>query len=315
MACLQVFRWIFEGGTEEGRIQSCTVEAIRRRGSGRLKNAMFDGSDQGIRSRLDELEDLETVTEFCRSFYGLMGHLLTSLEPEETVRLALAGLLEVELRYHQQLHQLAQREALSVEDLQAAGDRHRIGLESVREFASRLEEPEVLGGALRALVIAECNYQLGRTEEVVEALEQATELGLDHPLVQFALGYNQYVLALESCTHPSGREDEVVLHDPEGFRLLCLRSVAALEKGLSGGGMDAQLYLWMGAILTASGLTEAARDAYDRSTSAGASAGFSDPLGEAQYTAITEDEVRMAGEFFKRSFDPSEIVGLDDERS
>ncbi|MEN6547569.1 MAG: hypothetical protein ABFE07_16160 [Armatimonadia bacterium] len=276
---------------------------------------MFDGSDQGIRSRLEELEDLDTVTDFCRSFYGLMADLLISLEPEETVRLALAGLLEVELRYHQQLRQLAERDALSIDDLQAAGERHRIGLESVREFAGRLEEPEVLGGALRSLVIAECSYHLGRTDEVVEALEQATEIGLEHPLVQFALGYNRYALALETCTHPTGRDDEVVLHDPAGFQLLCLRAVAALEEGLSGGELDAQLYWWMGAVLTAAGLTEAARDAYDRSASAGEGPEGLDLFDEAQHTAITEDEIRMAGELFKGSFDPSDVLGLDGERS
>lgn len=276
---------------------------------------MFDGSDQGIRSRLDELDELETVTDFCRSFYGLMAHLLISLEPEETVRLALAGLLEVELRYHQQLHQLTQRESLSVDDLQAAGERHRIGLESVREFASRLEEPEVPGGVLRTLVMAECSYHLGRTDEVVEALEQATELGLEHPLVQFALGYNQYMLALETCTHPTGRDEEVVLHDPDGFQLLCLRAVAALERGLAGGELDAQLYWWMGVILTAAGLTEAARDAYDRSASADDGSGDLDLLDETEYSAITEDEIRMAGELFKGSFDPSDVLGLDSDRS
>jgi len=276
---------------------------------------MFDGSDQGIRSRLDELDDLETVTDFCRSFYDLMAHLLEAVEPEETVRLALAGLLEVELRYHQQLYQLAQRQSLSVEDLQAAGERHHIGLESVRDFASRLDEPEGAGQVLRALVMAECSYHLGRTDEVVEALEQATDLGMEHPLVQFALGYNQYALALETCTHPTGRDDEVVLHDPEGFQLLCLRAVAALEKGLSGGDLDRQLYWWMGAVLTAAGLTEAARDAYDRSASADGSPDDLGLFGEAEPSGITEEEIRMAEELLRGSFAPSDVLGLDDERN
>lgn len=274
---------------------------------------MFDGSDQGIQSRLEELEGLETVTDFCRSLYALMARLLSGLPPEEPVRLALAGLLEVELRYHLQLLQQAEREDFSADDLQASAERHRIGLQSVREYASRLEEQDALGMAVRLLVMAECSYQLGRTEEVVEILEEATEAGVDHPLVQFALGYNRYVLALETCTFPTGRDGEVVLHDVAGFRLLCLRAVADLEQGLSEGDFDGQLYWWMGAILTAAGLTEAARDAYDKSADLGAASGSLELLAEREYSAISEAEVREAAELLKGRFDPADVLGLDAE--
>ena len=53
---------------------------------------------------------------------------------------------------------------------------------------------------VRELLLAECNYHLGRTEEVVRELRRAVRIGCDHPLVHFALGYNLYAGAVQQFT-------------------------------------------------------------------------------------------------------------------
>lgn len=281
---------------------------------------MFDASDPGIHERLSQLQELETVSDFCQAFYRLAARLAAETEPEDGVRLALAGLLDVELRYHQQLHQLAQQDAMLLHEVQAAAERHRIGLEGICEYVGKMSRPAALAAAVKDLVLAECNYHLGRTVQVVEALERVTQLGVDHPLVQFALGYNRYMLALEMCTEPADQQDQVILGDEPTFRLLCLQAVSALEDGICGGDLDGQLYWWMGIILTAAGLTEAAADAYDKSASPLADEALAErPMVDREdappgaHEAITEDEVRLAGELLKGTFSPTELLGLDSD--
>lgn len=320
MACLLFF---FEPGTVSrgirqeslGRWRTLLAEVIRK-----WWGAMFDASDRAIAERLSQLRELDTVSEFCHVFYGLIARLAEETEAQASVRLALAGLLDVELRYHQQLHQLAAQDDMLLPDVQAAAERHRIGLESIREFATKISRPEALAAAVKDLVLAECNYHLGNTAEVVRALERVAHGGLNHPLVQFALGYNRYVLALETCTDLGSQDGSVLLRDGDGFQVLCLQAVSALEDGLSGGEFDSQLYWWMGVILSAAGLTEAATDAYDKSASMSGgeqeaewySEGRRDSAAVPQ-SAISDDEIRLAGELLKGTFSPHELLGLDSD--
>lgn len=277
---------------------------------------MFDASDQGICARLDELDTLDTVSSFCRAFYRLMARLLIAIPLVEPVRLALAGLIDVELRHHGELKRLAAQEEVSIADLRTAGERRRIGLQTVLDYANRMAPTDVFATVVQQLVAAECNYHLRRTADVIAALERVVELGVDQPLVQFALGYNRYVLALEMYTEPSEHEDEVVVVDPLSFQVQCLQAVSALEEGLYEGEFDIQLYWWMGVILDAAGLTEAAQDAYDKSVVRLAAKHDSEadddvePPDAKEDAAITEAEVRMASELLKGRFDRSEIMGL-----
>jgi tetratricopeptide (TPR) repeat protein len=276
---------------------------------------MYDASDEAISNRLEELGHLETVSPFSRAFYGLIADLLTQASPEGNVRLPFVGLLEVELRYHRELEEMAEREAVSIEDLRSVGEKYCIGLESVREFSTRLTEGEGLAAAVRHLVLAECNYHLHRTEAVVAALERAVQLGIRQPLTQFALGYNRYLLALEAYTEPGEKEGERLVRDPLSFQVQCLQAAGAFEEGLTGRELDAELYWWIGNVLEAAGLTEAAQDAYDKSAALFADERhpreqerFGPRRAEEGEAAISEEEVRWAGEMLKGSFSPSEIL-------
>jgi tetratricopeptide (TPR) repeat protein len=284
---------------------------------------MFDASNQALIERLEELASLETVSPFSVAFYRLILRLLDEASREEAERLACAALLDVELRYHRELKRLTDESQVSFDDLRSTGEKHRIGLESVQEFARRIGGASGQVAAAAQLVLAECGYHLRRTEQVIAALERAGQLGVDDPLVHFALGYNRYALALESCTGPGEKEGELAVRDPLSFQVQCLRAVGAFEDGLTGDELDAQLYWWIGTVLEAAGLTDAAQDAYDRSAALFAETEERPGAAEASVAgvagpapAITEEEVRLAGELLKGKFAPSDILGREfDDRS
>ncbi|MEI6501050.1 MAG: hypothetical protein WCP21_08485 [Armatimonadota bacterium] len=284
---------------------------------------MHDASDQAIGLRLEELEALPSVSDFSQALYMLMADLVSLTGAGGPARLALAALLDVELLYHTTMNQLVDRAEVSTADLRELADRHRVGLRGVREFATGLAPSGALPDAARWLVVAECCYHLRRTDEVVAALEQVVSLGVCQPLVQFALGYNRYMQALEDFTRPGENEGELTINNPLGFRLQCLQAVAALEDGVGDEHFDAQLYWWMGVILEAADLTEAAQDAYDKSTHLTDAEREADPQqwsGGGRWRdvdeAISEDELRQAAELFKHRFDPSDLSwNGPDERS
>lgn len=281
---------------------------------------MFDASNQALLERLEELATLETVSPFSVAFYRLILRIVADAPREEAGRLACAALLDVELRYHRELKRLAEMSEVAFADLRSAGEKHRIGLESVGDFTQRVATGVNVIAAASQLVLAECHYHLRHTEQVVAALERAEQLGISDPLVHFALGYNRYALALETYTERGEKEGELTVRDPLSFQVQCLRAVGAFENGLTGDALDAQLYWWIGTVLEAAGLTDAAQDAYDRSAALFAeneqreddseppAAGVVGPA-----PAITEEEVRLAGELLKGRFAPSDIMGFDAE--
>jgi len=285
----------------------------------------METDDRALQTRLDELDTLATVSAFCRSYYRLTGRLLAMAEEQHGVRIALAGLLDVQLRYHRELQALSERQEVGFGDLQAVGERHRIGLNAVRQYAMQLRGLDTLGEVARDLVLAECCYHLRRTAEVVAALEQVVRRGVEQPLLQFALGYNRYLLALETCTEASGDGDELVVSDPVAFRVQCLHAVGALEDGLQGTELDGQLYWWMGVVLEAAGLTEAAQDAYDKSAARlHPHAQWGDPTEDEGWfgrddgpvpEAISDAEVWRADRMLRGTFDPASLLGPEqDER-
>ncbi|MGE5531097.1 MAG: hypothetical protein ACM3VW_03130 [Bacteroidota bacterium] len=274
---------------------------------------MHDTSDEAIRQRLEELGAYPTLAPFSRSFYGFVAELVNAISGQSGVRLALAGLLDVELRHHREMARLADRSVLALSDLQELSERHRIGLATVLELAEKVPAVEVVPAAARQLILAQCYYHLRHMDEVVEALEEVVALGVHQPLVQFALGYSRYVVALESCARESDLAGQARVPDQLAFQMRCLRAVGALEDGLSGGEFDIQLYWWMGVILEAAGLTEAAQHAYDKSASL---MELGDGTEEAEaapelfgFAAISEAEVRLAAELFKGRFHPADLWG------
>ncbi len=280
---------------------------------------MFDASNQALLERLEELAALETVSSFSVAFYRLILRLVAEAPREEAGRLACAALLDVELRYHRELKRLSDQQEVSFADLRSAGEKHRIGLESVQDFTQSIAVGVDPLAAISQLVLAECHYHLRHTEQVVAALERAERLGTADPLVHFALGYNRYALALETFTERGEKEGELTVRDPLSFQVQCLRAVGAFENGLTGNELDAQLYWWIGTVLEAAGLTDAAQDAYDKSAALFAESeqreGKAEPpaAGVGAAPAITEEEVRRAGELLKGRFALSDIMDFDAE--
>lgn len=285
----------------------------------------METDDRAIQARLDELDTLETVSPFGRTFYRLIARLAALAEEQRGIRIGMAGMFDVELRYHRELQALTDREDVSFGDLQGAGERRRIGLNAVHQYVRQLDGLDAMGQATRDLVIAECNYHLRRTAEVVAALERVVRLGVNQPLIQFALGYNRYTLALETCTESAAADGELLMLDPVSFRLQCLRAVSALEDGLQGSELDGQLYWWIGVILEAAGLTEAAQDAYDKAAdilhsspleAKGETGGeWSGRPHEPVPQTITDEEVWQAGRMLRGPFDPASLLGPEqDER-
>lgn len=278
---------------------------------------MHDASDEALEGRLAELDTCVTATPFSRGFYRLIAELVGAAGAEHAVRLALVGLLDVELRRHRQLQHLAERQEVSLDDLQEASEKHRIGTLAVLQFAKNLPETQVLATAAGKLIVAQCEYHLRHTTAVVAALEDVLRLGVDQPLIQFALGYSRYVLAVEDFTRLRSGGGDSEMPDRLDYQLQCLRAVGALENGLCGGDFDIQLYWWMGVILEAAGLTEAAGDAYDKSTrlmKMSEADEMGDPWSEGSVEEmITADEVRLASEYFKGRFHPSQLLGPESD--
>lgn len=275
---------------------------------------MYDATDDAIRRRVEELDGGVTATPFSQAFYRLIAELGSVADNDDPVRLALMGLLDVELRHQFQLQQMAEAPAVSLGDLQQAADTHRAGVAAVLKFVRQLPGSQTPVAAAGKLIEAQCEYRLGHTAEVVEALETVLQLGVGQPLIQFALGYSRYVLAVETFIQPGSGDRELRVRDRLGYQLQCLRAVAALEDGLSGHEFDIQLYWWIGVILDAVGLTEAARDAYDKSASLMERLAPDDPSEQwsaesSTPGAITEDEVRLAAHYLKGRFRPSDLRG------
>ena len=83
--------------------------------------------------------------------------------------------------------------------------------------------------------------------------------GADHPLVQFALGYNRFELANQAFTALDPDSGETLVLDEDRYRLACLNAVNAFQQGLTGEAFDGQLHWWIGRVLEAAGFGDAAQ--------------------------------------------------------
>ena len=137
--------------------------------------------------------------------------------------------------------------------------------------------------------------------------------GARGPLVCFALGYNRYALAVEAFLAPGDKPGEWMALNPDAFRSACLDAVSAFELGLNGGPMDTQLYWWMAHVLEGAGLTDAAQHVREQAAEAGEGqprAVLSPDTGTVEtHSPITEDEVRAAEAFFRRTFAVKDLMG------
>ena len=290
-----------------------------------LTKAMSTADHQDIFRRLDSLVEYDTVSSFAHAFYELIAeYTLGQGRQALWLRHRFAEYLDIETRYHRSLKALVSRSSAPFGDLRSATEKREIAL---RALIEQLGRPTTVGPAERGRVLlaAECYYQLGLTDRVVDRLEHAVELGAEHPLVQFALGYNRYLLAVQAFTRYSADSGAREITDEDRFRVACLRAVTAFQEGLRGDEFDGQLQWWIGNVLEAAGFPEAAATSFEK---AGQIIGASEVAGQegagdaelgldfdGQYRyetgdesgPITEEEVREAALLLQRRYQVSDL--------
>jgi len=222
-----------------------------------------------IHAALRRLEQYPTLSPFCRLFYRLI---YDSVRPPEAVgeklRQAFHLFLRSECRRHQAVGRIVHRGKLDLLEVIRVGRSAQNVLVRLCRAVETMEPTTRAEATVRELLLAECNYHLGRTEQVVRALRRAIRLGCGHPLVHFALGYNVYCFALQRFTRAGKRKGEVVALDPPAFEHNCRDAIAAFRRGLGGEAFDAQIYWWIGLISEMLGEHHEARLAYRRAMEA-----------------------------------------------
>jgi len=278
---------------------------------------MSAAHDRSIFERLERLAAYATVPEFVQAFYELIAeYLVDSGSLDGPVGRYFLEYLRVEDRYHNSLTPLEADGALDLASVRDSTEKREIGLLSVLEL---LIEVHATGQAelARVLLSAECYFHLGLTDRVVERLETAITCGADHPLVQFALGYNRFELANEAFTAYDMESGETQVVDEDRYRLACLNAVNAFQQGMTGEEFDGQLHWWIGNVLRAAGFGDAA-DASLRRAAEMIGAQYEwdgddylaefDEDAELEYGPITAEEVAAVAEALRRSYLPTDLV-------
>lgn len=224
---------------------------------------MRDERDKAIQEQLGELTQMPTVSPFCRTFYQLIAQYTRAAGGRaEGAGHLLASFLNVELRYHGQLAKASRQDHVHVGDLQSMADKRWIGLAALAEEAAATRGQAREDEIARQLILAECYYHADQTEKVVAHLEAAAEDDSDQPLIQFALGYNRYLLAIKAFLRPTDKPGEWLTADYLHFQRTCLQAASAFEKVVSAGHSNAHIYQWLGTVLATAGFEQAADQAF-----------------------------------------------------
>jgi tetratricopeptide (TPR) repeat protein len=200
-----------------------------------------------VRAALRRLEQYCTLSPFSRLFYRLIYDLLRSGEGD-AVKLGQAFhvFLRCECRRHDTALRMVRDGRLDPLDIVRLSRLAHDRMGSLRMAIEATEVSAARDRFVRELLLAECEYLLGRTEEVVMRLQRALGAGGRHPLVHFALGYNMYALAVQRFTRAGPNKGEVVATDPEAFQQACRDAIDAFEGGLGDPVYDAQIHWWIG---------------------------------------------------------------------
>jgi len=224
---------------------------------------MGHNRDQTIEDQLSQLAQMDTVSPFCQVFYRLIAQYVSRAgEPATGIGNLFAGFLSREVWYHEQIDRAGAQGQLSPGDHRSLADKRRIGLELLAEEAetTRCGSPQEEIG--RQLVLAECYYHTAQTAKVVAHLEAAAYRDSHQSLIQFALGYNRYILALEAFVRSTADPGKRLITDYISFQRVCLQAAAAFERVLSGRQSDRHVYEWIGRVLATAGFQEAAQQAF-----------------------------------------------------
>jgi tetratricopeptide (TPR) repeat protein len=212
--------------------------------------AMEDsGRYVAINATLRRLEQYSTLSPFCRAFYRLIYELLGEPEMDsDKLRQAFHVFLRCECRRHQTVCHIVKDGELNLVEIIRSGRQTHDLLEWLDGSLRRMNFGAPQQEMVRQLLLAECNYHLGRTSEVVRELRRSVRLGCDHPLVHFALGYNLYAGAVQKFTRAAGRKGTVAVKNPAAFQIACRQAISAFEQGLGHEDYDGQIYWWLGLI-------------------------------------------------------------------
>jgi tetratricopeptide (TPR) repeat protein len=223
------------------------------------------GRYDAINATLRRLEQYSTLSPFCRAFYRLIYELLGDPEMDSAkLRQAFHVFLRCECRRHQTVCRIVKDGGLDLAKIVRSGRQTHDLLEWLAGALRQMKFDAPRQETIRQLLLAECNYHLGHTSQVVHELRRAVRLGCDHPLVHFALGYNLYSGAVQRFARVDDRKGTVAVKDPAAFQSACLQAIAAFEQGLGHEDYDGQLYWWMGLIWEMLGERHSACGAYRR---------------------------------------------------
>ncbi len=218
-----------------------------------------------INATLRRLEQYSTLSPFCRAFYRLIYELLGEPERDsDKLRQAFHVFLRCECRRHQTVCRIVKDGGLDLEKIIRSGRRTHDLLNRLAGALRQMSFDEPRQDTVRQLLLAECNYHLGNTSQVVNELRRAVRLGCDHPLVHFALGYNLYAGAVQKFTRAGDQRGTIAVKDPAAFENACRQAITAFERGLGHEDYDAQIYWWMGLIWEILGERDTACGAFRR---------------------------------------------------
>jgi len=216
-----------------------------------------------VRAALRRLEQYCTLSPFSRLFYRLIYDLLRD-DAGETAKLGQAFhiFLRCECRRHDTALRMVRDGRLDPMEIVRLSRHAHDRMGSLRMAIEATEVAAPRERFVRELLLAECEYLLGRTEEVVLRLRRALAAGGRHPLIHFALGYNLYALAVQRFTRAGPGKGEVVAADPDAFQCACREAIQAFESGLGDPAYDAQIHWWIGMLWEMLGEKDAAIRCY-----------------------------------------------------
>lgn len=224
--------------------------------------AASDGQD--LLDKLSELQEAETADWVSAILYEIgVNELLEAGNLRNDVGRTFGQLLDAEIQYHRHLESLLERDEFDAAFL-ARLNRGRD--EALRRYLRQLSSARATSAAtrrVRDVGLAQCHLALGHLDEAAAWLEAAVADGLDSPLLCLALGYTRYQQAL--ARHAFRRRPTAT--GWMSFQRACLEAVRCFEAGL-GGGIDGQLYWWMGTVLEAAGFEKDALEAYEKARAA-----------------------------------------------
>jgi len=221
-----------------------------------------------VHNTLRRFEQYSTLSPFCRIFYRMIydGLGAPGLDRDKLDQ-AFHLFLRCERRRHEAVSHIVRQGKLDLLAIMRVGrDAHR-NLLRICGAVEKVEPARSREAMIRQLLLAECNYHLGRTTAVIAALQRAIHFGCDHPVADFALGYNLYHSSIERYTKAGKRKGEVLVTDPKSFEETCRKAIRAFERGLGDTRFDAQICWWIGLISETIGERQDAYEAYCRAMS------------------------------------------------